>query len=101
MIYAIRAVRDPPAIRRRPAAANHRRFNAQPPARGGVVCHVVGAIRLCSRSACRNSAVATLTYVYADSTAVLGPLATYAEPHCYDLCEQHAGSLTVPRGWEV
>jgi hypothetical protein len=45
--------------------------------------------------------VATLTYVYADSTAVLGPLATYAEPHCYDLCEQHASSLTVPRGWEV
>jgi hypothetical protein len=45
--------------------------------------------------------VATLTYVYADSTAVLGPLAIYAEPHCYDLCEQHAGSLTVPRGWEV
>lgn len=45
--------------------------------------------------------MATLTYVYADSTAVLGPLAMYAEPHCYDLCEQHAGSLTVPRGWEV
>ncbi|WP_211877623.1 DUF3499 domain-containing protein [Pseudarthrobacter albicanus] len=61
----------------------------------------MGAIRLCSRSACRNSAVATLTYVYADSTAVLGPLATYAEPHCYDLCGQHADSLTVPRGWEV
>jgi hypothetical protein len=61
----------------------------------------VGAIRQCSRSACRQSAVATLTYVYADSTAVLGPLATYAEPHCYDLCGQHADSLTVPRGWEV
>ncbi len=45
--------------------------------------------------------MATLTYVYADSTAVLGPLATYAEPHCYDLCEPHASSLTVPRGWEV
>jgi len=68
---------------------------------GGVSCVFVGAIRQCSRSACRQSAVATLTYVYADSTAVLGPLATYAEPHCYDLCEQHAGSLTVPRGWEV
>lgn len=66
-----------------------------------VVWDVVGAIRQCSRSACRQSAVATLTYVYADSTAVLGPLATYAEPHCYDLCEQHADSLTVPRGWEV
>ena len=45
--------------------------------------------------------MATLTYVYRDSTAVLGPLATYAEPHCYDLCERHAGRLTAPRGWEV
>ncbi|MEZ2389797.1 DUF3499 domain-containing protein [bacterium RCC_150] len=61
----------------------------------------MGVIRQCSRSACRQSAVATLTYVYAESTAVLGPLATYAEPHSYDLCAQHAESLTVPRGWEV
>jgi Protein of unknown function (DUF3499) len=45
--------------------------------------------------------VATLTYVYADQTAVLGPLATHAEPHCYDLCDAHAESLTAPRGWEV
>ncbi|GAA4373920.1 hypothetical protein GCM10023166_25120 [Paeniglutamicibacter cryotolerans] len=45
--------------------------------------------------------MATLTYVYADSTAVLGPLATYAEPHCYDLCDIHAERLTVPRGWNV
>ena len=42
-----------------------------------------------------------MTYVYADSTAVLGPLATYAEPHCYDLCEIHSERLTAPRGWEV
>lgn len=39
--------------------------------------------------------------MYADSTAVLGPLATYAEPHCYDLCAEHAARLTAPRGWEV
>jgi hypothetical protein len=39
--------------------------------------------------------------VYADSTAVLGPLATYAEPHCYDLCDAHSERLTAPRGWEV
>jgi hypothetical protein len=45
--------------------------------------------------------VATLTYVYADSTAVVGPLATYAEPHSYDLCEEHAVRLTAPKGWEV
>ena len=57
--------------------------------------------RLCSRSACGRPAVATLTYVYADSTAVLGPLATLAEPHSYDLCAQHAERLTAPRGWEV
>ena len=46
-------------------------------------------------------AVATLTYVYADSTAVVGPLAAFAEPHSYDLCEQHARGLTAPRGWDL
>lgn len=45
--------------------------------------------------------MATLTYVYLDSTAVLGPLAQQAEPHTYDLCDTHAGRLTAPRGWEV
>ncbi len=45
--------------------------------------------------------MATLTYVYADSTAVVGPLATFAEPHTYDLCEAHGHRLTAPRGWEV
>jgi hypothetical protein len=39
--------------------------------------------------------------VYADQTAVLGPLATYAEPHAYDLCEAHSERLSAPRGWEV
>lgn len=33
--------------------------------------------------------------------AVLGPLATYAEPHTYDLCSVHAERLVVPLGWEV
>jgi hypothetical protein len=45
--------------------------------------------------------VSTLTYVYADSTAVVGPLATYAEPHCYDLCATHGERLTAPIGWEI
>jgi hypothetical protein len=39
--------------------------------------------------------------VYADSTAVVGPLATFSEPHSYDLCERHALRLTAPRGWDV
>jgi hypothetical protein len=42
-----------------------------------------------------------LTYVYGDQTAVLGPLATYSEPHAYDLCDPHSAGLTAPRGWEV
>lgn len=46
-------------------------------------------------------AVATLTYVYSDSTAVLGPLALDAEPGSYDLCAVHAGRTSVPKGWEV
>jgi hypothetical protein len=61
----------------------------------------VSPLRRCSRTACGRAAIATLTYVYADSTAVVGPLATYAEPHSYDLCEVHAARLTAPKGWEV
>jgi hypothetical protein len=61
----------------------------------------VSLARLCSRNGCGLPAVATLTYVYKDQTAVVGPLATFAEPHIYDLCPQHAERLTVPRGWDV
>jgi hypothetical protein len=57
--------------------------------------------RRCTRNGCPKSAVATLTYVYADSTAVIGPLAAFAEPHSYDLCERHARGLTAPRGWDL
>lgn len=61
----------------------------------------MAAARNCTRTGCTRQAVATLTYAYADLTAVVGPLAGYAEPHSYDLCEEHAKKLTVPRGWEV
>lgn len=57
--------------------------------------------RRCSKPSCTQPAVSTLTYVYADSTAVVGPLATYAEPHCYDLCQMHSDRLTAPKGWEI
>jgi hypothetical protein len=61
----------------------------------------VSPVRICSRTACKEPAVFTLTYVYRDSTAVLGPLAAYVEPHCYDLCAEHADRLTAPMGWEL
>ena len=61
----------------------------------------VSGSRRCSRTACGRAAVNTLTYVYGDMTAVLGPLATFAEPHAYDLCDLHSERLSAPRGWEV
>jgi Protein of unknown function (DUF3499) len=57
------------------------------------------AHRLCSRAGCRHLATKTLTYIYSDSTAVLGQLATFAEPHAYDLCDQHTIRLSAPVGW--
>ncbi len=45
--------------------------------------------------------MATLTFVYSDSTAVIGPLATAREPHSWDLCVGHAGRITAPRGWDL
>lgn len=57
--------------------------------------------RKCSRPLCTEAAVSTLTYVYGESTMVLGPLATFSEPHCYDLCQLHANATTPPRGWEL
>lgn len=57
--------------------------------------------RQCCRPGCSRSAVATLTFVYSESTAVIGPLASSDEPHSWDLCEEHAHRITVPRGWEM
>jgi Protein of unknown function (DUF3499) len=61
----------------------------------------VNVPRRCCRPGCPNYAVATLTFVYSDSTAVVGPLATVSEPHSWDLCVMHAGRITAPRGWEL
>lgn len=57
--------------------------------------------RPCSKVACVTDAVTTLTYVYADSMAVLGPLSQKAEPHSYDLCARHSERLSAPQGWQV
>lgn len=59
------------------------------------------AFRQCSKPVCGRPAVATLTYVYADQTVVVGQLSTLAEPHAYDLCAFHAERFTAPRGWDV
>ena len=50
-------------------------------------CRAVISVRHCSKPGCSRPAVATLTYDYSDSTAVVGSLS--------------ANSLTVPRGWQI
>ncbi|MDY3048353.1 MAG: DUF3499 family protein [Rothia sp. (in: high G+C Gram-positive bacteria)] len=57
--------------------------------------------RQCSRQTCQREAIYTLTYAYAESTAVIGPLSEHREPHAYDLCQFHADRLTAPQGWSV
>ena len=57
--------------------------------------------RLCSKPGCSRPAVATLTYDYADATAVLGPLSTYAQPNAYDMCEDHANRFNPPQDWQL
>lgn len=57
--------------------------------------------RRCSKHSCDAPAAATLTYSYADSTVVVGPISVYAEPHAYDLCTSHADAVRAPRGWEL
>ena len=42
-----------------------------------------------------------MTFVYADSTAVLGPLADVHVPGAFELCVEHARRTSVPRGWDV
>ena len=39
--------------------------------------------------------------MYADSTAVIGPLPAVQEPHAWDLCAAHALRITAPRGWDM
>lgn len=70
-------------------------------ARGTVASLSVMSTRQCSRTNCSRPAAATLTYVYSDSTVVVGQLSAAAEPHSYDLCAPHADRFTAPRGWDV
>ncbi|MCD1284434.1 DUF3499 domain-containing protein [Brevibacterium sp. CCUG 69071] len=56
---------------------------------------------MCSKVSCSRSAAATMTYVHADATVVIGPLARRAEPGAHDLCAEHATKLTPPVDWQL
>ena len=57
--------------------------------------------RPCSKPACSNAAMATLSFDYQLSTAVLGMLSPRPEPGCYDLCLEHQRKFLPPQGWQL
>jgi hypothetical protein len=57
--------------------------------------------RYCARPGCSERANATLSYDYADRSVIVGPLALEGHPMSHDLCEMHADSTSVPRGWRL
>ena len=57
--------------------------------------------RLCSKAACSETAVATLSFDYQLSTAVIGMLSPRPEPGCYDLCLDHQRKFVPPQGWQL
>lgn len=61
----------------------------------------VSAVRMCSKVSCSRPAAATMTYVHADATVVIGPLGRRAEPGAHDLCADHAAKLTPPVDWQL
>lgn len=59
------------------------------------------ADRQCSRSGCADAAAVTLSYHYGQSQVWIDHLTPEREPHMYDMCDRHAGRLSVPRGWHL
>jgi hypothetical protein len=43
----------------------------------------------------------TLSYQYGRAQVWLDDLTHDRDPHSYDLCDRHAGRLTVPQGWQL
>ena len=57
--------------------------------------------RQCARPGCSQPAVATLTYDYSNQSAWLDRLSPEDHPMTHDLCDTHAGRLSVPQGWRL
>ncbi len=57
--------------------------------------------RHCARPGCHGLASSTLSYDYGELTVWLETLAAEAHPMTHDLCDHHADSLSVPKGWDL
>ena len=55
--------------------------------------------RRCARPDCHELSTSTLSYDYPAGTVWLDLLSDEAHPMTHDLCDRHADSLSVPRGW--
>lgn len=55
--------------------------------------------RVCSRSACRWPAVATLSFDYSRKQVWLDDLRPGPDPSSYDLCAVHAERFAAPSRW--
>lgn len=58
-------------------------------------------MRLCTKTACPNAAVASCAFNYADRLVWISPLHRDPDPSHYDLCQEHAHALRVPKGWSL
>jgi len=55
--------------------------------------------RSCRRTGCNKPAGASLSFRYATREVWVGDLVTGDDRSRYDLCDGHADTTTVPRGW--
>lgn len=62
---------------------------------------MVVSMRQCSRPLCSRDAAATLRYDYAAGVVMVDPMSAVRDPHEYDMCAWHAGTLRAPHGWNV
>jgi hypothetical protein len=58
-------------------------------------------MRTCAKIRCAAEAVATIGLSYEQRTVVVGALVADPNPNLLDLCADHVGRLTPPRGWLV
>jgi Protein of unknown function (DUF3499) len=62
---------------------------------------ILADVRECSKIGCRGPAVATAAMRYGERVLWLGELLPERDPNLLDLCGQHAGRITAPRGWTL
>lgn len=73
--------------------------------RGSLLASVVhprlAPMRGCTKVGCAREAAASCGFSYAEREVWIAPLSAEPQPSQYDLCDSHAATLRVPRGWTL